>query len=463
MSENVLSGSNPTVDVRRRLAAILALVALGAAVVVLLTAVARSPGRVLASLVLLLVATIGGWYAVSRTGLLRWLGLVLAAGGLGGVLVLLLTGERHGLRVVFVLVLYAASLLLTRYALRRDRTSMRLGEGPGARVGPARTAALIMNPKSGGGKAERFRLADECRARGIEPIVLEPGSDLLQLAQDAIDRGVDVIGMAGGDGSQALVASVAMRHDVALVCIPAGTRNHFALDLGLDRDDVVGALDAFGDALERRIDLATVGGRVFVNNVSLGVYAKIVQSPEYRDAKRQTTLKLLPELLGPEATPFGMRYTAPDGTPHDGAQLIQVSNNPYVLTSIGGFGTRSRLDTGTLGVAAVEVKGAADVAALVAAETAGQVQRFRGWTEWATPSFTVDADSAIEAGVDGEALLLDPPLDFRSLAGALRVRIPTHAPGYSPAALKAPSLWWTVTALLRTVAGKTTPIDESQR
>ena len=100
-----------------------------------------------------------------------------------------------------------------------------------------------------------------------------------------------------------------MRHDVALVCIPAGTRNHFALDLGLDRDDVVGALDAFGDAVERRIDLAEVGGRVFVNNVSLGIYAKIVQSPEYRDAKRETTAKFLPELLGPDAQPYGMKFT----------------------------------------------------------------------------------------------------------------------------------------------------------
>ena len=77
--------------------------------------------------------------------------------------------------------------------------------------------------------------------------------------------------MAGGDGSQALVAAVAMEHDVAHVCIPSGTRNHFALDLGLDRDDVVGALDAFTDGVERRIDLARLNERIFVNNASLGV------------------------------------------------------------------------------------------------------------------------------------------------------------------------------------------------
>jgi diacylglycerol kinase family enzyme len=92
--------------------------------------------------------------------------------------------------------------------------------------------------------------------------------------------------MAGGDGSQALVAAVAAERDIPFVCVPAGTRNHFVLDLGLDRKDVVGALDAYTDGVERRIDLARVGDRVFVNNVSLGVYAAIVQSDDYRDGPR---------------------------------------------------------------------------------------------------------------------------------------------------------------------------------
>ena len=176
-----------------------------------------------------------------------------------------------------MLALLAGSTVLVRYALRRDRKALRAQPPPGRQVGPAAHGVLVMNPRSGGGKAERFALAEECRRRGIEPVVLEPGDDLLELARGAIDRGADVIGMAGGDGSQALVASVAMAADVPLVCVPAGTRNRFALDLGLDRNDVVAALDAFDAAVERRIDLGTVNGRVFVNNVSLGVYAKIVQ------------------------------------------------------------------------------------------------------------------------------------------------------------------------------------------
>ena len=133
--------------------------------------------------------------------------------------------------------------------------------------------------------------------------MLGPGDDLRRLAEQAVAGGADVLGMAGGDGSQALVAGVAAAHDVAFVCVPAGTRNHLAMDLGLDRDDVVAALDAFGAAVERRIDLGLVDERVFVNNATMGLYAKIVQSPAYRDHKVDTALELLPGHARPARRP----------------------------------------------------------------------------------------------------------------------------------------------------------------
>ena len=243
--------------------------------------------------------------------------------------------KDSSLSLVVRLALLGVALLLARYALKRDVRSLKQSETPGTPVPAARHGVLIMNLKSGGGKAEKFHLVDECRARGIEPVVLQRGDDLLQLARDAIDRGADVVGMAGGDGSQALVASIAAERGVPMVVIPAGTRNHFALDIGLDRDDVVGALDAYGEARERTIDLADVNGRIFVNNVSLGLYATIVQSPEYRDAKRETALTALPEMLGPGSEPFDLRFTGPDGVEHEGAHVIQVSNGPYGTTTGG--------------------------------------------------------------------------------------------------------------------------------
>ena len=137
--------------------------------------------------------------------------------------------------------------------------------------------------------------------------------DWLQTVRDVAASGVDVLGMAGGDGSQAMVGTVAAELGLPMVVVPAGTRNHLALDLGLDRNDVVGALDAYGEAVERTMDLADLNGHVFVNNVSLGLYAAIVRSPAYRDAKVDTTLATLPQVLGPDTEPFDLRFTGPDG------------------------------------------------------------------------------------------------------------------------------------------------------
>jgi len=438
----------------RRALAALALLGPVVAVAVAVGALRDDVALLAAAIVLVGIAILGGWWALTRTGLRRAAALAVTILAIAGAVAVVLTGDHPILVAAVFGLLAAASVAATDAALGPAAAPV-----TGTEVGPARHPVLIMNLRSGGGKAERFGLEEECRRRGIEPVVLRPGDDLLQLAADAVARGADVIGMAGGDGSQALVASVAADHDVAHVCIPAGTRNHFALDLGLDRDDVVGALDAFGPARERRIDLATVNDRVFVNNVSLGVYAKIVQSPAYRDAKRQTTTSMLPTLLGPDAPPFDLHFDGPDGRPHDGAQVIQVSNNPYVLTRLGGgFGTRARLDTGTLGVAAVHLTRDSDVVRFVTLESAGQLSRFAGWLEWAPARFEVRSGSPIEAGVDGEALLLEPPLVFESRPGAVRIRIPTHAPGSSPAARASSSVVETARALVDVVRGHQPPV-----
>jgi diacylglycerol kinase family enzyme len=259
--------------------------------------------------------------------------------------------------------------------------------------------------------------------------------------------------MAGGDGSQALVATVAAQHGVAHVCIPAGTRNHFALDLGLDRDDVVGALDAFTDGVERRIDLARVNDRVFVNNASLGVYAKVVQSDAYREAKRETWMRMLPELLGPDAEPIDLEFATPDGSYCTDAPLVLVSNNPYQLTNLAGAGTRERIDTGLLGVVAARVRSPADVSKLVGLELAGQVGRFSGLLSFSTAEFEVRSKRPVEVGLDGEALVLDPPLRFTSIPGALRVRLPRGV-GLAPAARAAALTGENLSMLLRVAAGR---------
>ena len=400
---------------RRRLAAIAAIVLSAAtAVLVILVGIRNFPHGVWVVLCLL-VAVAATWFGVVRRRAARAVALTIAALGVVGAIVLVATQDRL---VEDVVVLAVAALSLgTARAAFVVHVSL-----PSARA--PRRPVLFYNPKSGGGKAERFHLAEEARARDIEPVELGRGDDLETLVRDAVAGGADGLAMAGGDGSQAIVASIAAELDLPYACIPAGTRNHFALDLGVDRADVVGALDAFVDGGERRVDLAEVNGRVFVNNVSLGLYAEAVQRSEYRDAKLRTLLDAMPEALGPDAPPSDLVWRGPEGAERSSGVAILVSNNSYRLVAPIGSGTRPRLDAGKLGIAVLEPppeRGA------TARERVHVPMR-----QWSSREFEVQATGPVPAGIDGEAVKLDPPLRFRMVPGALRVRIARQHPGASP-------------------------------
>jgi diacylglycerol kinase family enzyme len=390
----------------RRVAAIASLI-VGAATVVfaVVVAVIHFPNGVVV-LACLALAVVAAWYGMRRHGSARVAGVGGAVLLLAGSIVLLVA-QGSLLENVIVLAGFAVAV---GAAARAFSTRAELPHA----ARPSRPV-LFMNPRSGGGKATKFHLAEEARKRGIEPVELRPGDDLWKLVRDAVAGGADALAMAGGDGSQAIVAAVAAEHELPYACIPAGTRNHFALDLGVDRDDVVGALEAFVDGGERVVDLAEVNGRVFVNNVSLGLYAEAVQHEGYRDAKIRTILETVPDVLGPNGKALDLHWTGPDGAVHDSAATILVSNNRYRLGKLIGSGTRPRMDEHVLGVAAVESGGPPLL-------------------EWTTAEFEVASGAPIAAGIDGEAVKLDPPVRFGMRPDALRVRIaPTH-PGASPSA-----------------------------
>jgi diacylglycerol kinase family enzyme len=413
---------------QRQLAALVAL-ALGAAAIAMAAVLLLSdPSREALRLVLLVGALGAAWQGLRRRGVRRGLWLGVGALLLAGDVALLVGG-----RPMLMLGVFAALGLGIAFGSRAFGGHVALP--PGARP---RRPVLFFNPRSGGGKSARYHLADEARARGIEPIELVPGADLAALVRQALDAGADAIAMAGGDGSQATVAAIAAERRVPYACIPAGTRNHFALDLGVDRDDVIGALDAIVDGGERVVDLGEVNGRVFVNNVSIGLYGQAVQRTSYRNAKVRTLVETVPDVLGPKAEP-AVRWRGPDGVAHEGNEGILVSNNPYRLEAAPGTGTRPRLDRGVLGVAVLGAPG--DGAAL---------------REWAAPSFEIEARAPVPVGVDGEALVLEPPLRFRARPAALRCRIARHHPGASPAALRPERAWETLRALLRIAAGRLT-------
>jgi diacylglycerol kinase family enzyme len=373
------------------------------------------------------------WYGLLRGGAARVLGAGIALVVLAGAVFVAIADGGHLVGSALIVACLGLTLLAARsvFAVR-----VPLSGAPA----PARPV-LFFNPKSGGGKAGRFKLAEEARRRGIEPIELTPGSDLEQLVREAVARGADGLAMAGGDGSQAVVAKVAAELDLPYACIPAGTRNHFALDLGVDREDVVGALDAFVDGGEKRVDLGEVSGQVFVNNVSLGLYAEAVQHEGYRGAKLRTILGMVPEALGPGGEGSGLRWKGSHGEEQSSGVAMLVSNNPYRLGRAIGSGTRPRLDKGRLGVAVFM----------------GQVergQRQRAWHQWSAKEFVIDGNGPIPAGIDGEAMKFDPPLRFRIRPGVLRARIAPSHPGASPSAGMPETAVAGIHALLRVAAGR---------
>ena len=410
--------------VNRRLAAITSLALSVASVVIAAVVAVQSFPRGLTVLACLVGAVLAAWWALVHQGAARF----AAAAGAGVLLVgavVLVVLEGRVLDDALVL----AAFVLSLAAARRVFT---LHARLPAASAPKRPV-LFYNPKSGGGKAERFGVAREARDRGVKPVELHLGDDLATLVRDAIADGADAVGVAGGDGTQAVVAAIAAERGLPYVCVPAGTRNHFALDLGVDRDDVVGALDAFTNGRERVVDLAEVNGRVFVNNVSLGVYAEAVQREGYRDAKLRTIAETMPAVLGPDGDALDLRFTGADGREHKTGAVVLVSNDPYRLGRAIASGTRPRLDSGVLGIAVL----GADAAA------GGQ----RRVQQWSAPSFEVSSDGPVAAGIDGEALKLEPPLRFRTRPRTLRVLIAPQHPGASPSADIPESPWDAIRAV----------------
>jgi diacylglycerol kinase family enzyme len=407
--------------------AIVSLAAGVALTVVLVVFLVRNGIFLVIGIVGLALTIVGGWWVVTERMPRRAVGfLALFLGAVVQVVALLRAGNEDLASLVLLLValaliaiaVLAAQAALGSYLRRTGAASVRHAQRPGH-------AVLLCNPWSGGGKVEKFGLVGEANSLGVETVLLDHGLDLEVLAREAVADGADCLGMAGGDGSQALVASIAVEHNLPFVCVSAGTRNHFALDLGLDRRDPRRSLHAFTDAVERRVDYATVNGRFFVNNVSLGAYASIVQQEGYRDAKAETTSRLLPDMLGQHGEPFDLQFVTPDGQEVDGCFLIMVSNNPYVLGPSLDVSQRRRLDSGRLGVFAVSASTGAQTAEVITLALVGKGSASGSGFQFETDTFEVRSRSGkAYAGVDGEALELDTPLVFRIHPGGLRLLVP---------------------------------------
>ena len=258
---------------------------------------------------------------------------------------------------------------------------------------------LIINPRAGDERPSADELRDEAERRGVTMHVLQEGEDVAEIARSTP---AGPVGMAGGDGSLAPVAEVALERGVPFVAIPFGTRNHFARDLGFDRDDPIGALDSFSGQ-ERQIDVGRANGRLFLNNVSLGVYARLVHRREHHRRRRAVLARLRAlALLAQQPGALGLRI---DGEPIS-ARIVLVANNAYKL-DLFSLGERERLDEGLLHLYSAE----------------GLLPG--NWEERTGDRFEIDSGAGwLRAAVDGEPERLDTPIEFTNEPQALRVLVP---------------------------------------
>ena len=396
--------------------------AFAAVAVILLTGALRSLTALLVGFAGLAVGCAAAWWFLAHRGAVRWLACaILIAAPVAVIVVYVAAGLLW--EIVLSVVLAAAAVAAGRAALSSGQPPAKPREDAAA---AQRQPFVIMNPRSGGGKVGKFGLQDKAAALGAEVALLDgPGVvDVAAMARQAADDGADLLGVAGGDGTQALVAGIAAGRDIPMMVISAGTRNHFALDLGLDRDDPASCLNALTDGVELRIDLGLIGNRTFVNNASFGAYAQVVQSPAYRDDKSGTTLQMLPDLLsGHRGAHLVVQV---DGQVIlDGPQAVLVSNNPYETGDIAGLGRRARLDQGVLGVVGVKIQNAAQAAGLLR-----RAQRSRNVTVLTAREVVIDADQPqIPVGIDGESVLMPTPVHCTIQPLSLRVRVPRDRPG----------------------------------
>jgi diacylglycerol kinase family enzyme len=286
-----------------------------------------------------------------------------------------------------------------------------------------------MNPGSGGGKVARFRLVERAQAAGAQVRLTGPDHDPASLATAAVAEGATVLGVAGGDGTVAAVAAVAAEAGRPLLVIPAGTRNHFARDLGLDIRNPASAMTALREGHLARVDLGRVGSRVFVNNVSFGAYAEALLAPGYRDAKARTVADIAPGYLDGQQHVDAIVDT-PQG-PVAFPQVVLVSNNPYHISTLRRLGHRFALDTGQLGCLVLKHPGSAPPPDLLPRLRRELRQHGHvgppgeGVVAWTAAQITLHGPAArLPAGIDGEAVPLDLPIVCEVCPRALQVLLP---------------------------------------
>jgi diacylglycerol kinase family enzyme len=290
--------------------------------------------------------------------------------------------------------------------------------------------AVVLNPAAGKGEAgdarDRIERLLAGPARTVTVHVIDNGPSARRAAQDAIAQGSDILVAGGGDGTLSMVAQNVVGSSRTLGVLPLGTRNHFARDLGIPLDLEAAAAVVLAGKVQS-VDVGEVGGRVFLNNSSLGVYPTIVgmRTRLQRRGVAKWLAALWATLVVLRRRPFlGLRIQTVEQTLLRRTPFVLVGNNEYRMSGLQAA-SRDSLSTGKLAVYVMRAdrrRGLLLLAWRVAFQGAGEVDELELLRVEAA---TVETKrERIRVALDGELVELASPLYYRARPGALRVLVP---------------------------------------
>ncbi len=389
----------------------------------------QSPLLITVWFVLTCLSMYGFWLIFSGSEQRLWAGYLLTASASFGwaVVFFSLLAKLTGTGLVLAIAALSAAYVLIMYILRKRYKALRQDYILNRLPRPSfKKPVLIINPKSGNGRAMKAGVKEEAQALGINVIMLKKGSNIEKLASQAITEGCDIIGISGGDGSIGAVAKVSIKHNMPLVVLAGGTRCHFARDIGLTPARIVEGLGGFG-GIERKIDVGEINGRIFLNNVSLGLYADIVDNPDYRENKVTTTRSVLQEHISGSKKPYSLQFS--HGTKkYSTAIQILIGVNAYSTRSLFEIGQREKMAGGILQINVLQRLSDRLIRRLITRLTLNRTRAITDLPEveqWQTKQFTIGSNAKrIVAGVDGEREEYETPVAIRVLPQALRLYVP---------------------------------------
>lgn len=442
-----------------RFVAALALLSLSATLAIGLVIVLTSPILILLTGTAFLFVCYGIWLIFTGIGQrlrIGWTIAIIASSALCIELYILLI-DREDLKLFLVFGLLTLIYLGLLSGLRAKYWHAKRQAANRARHMKFSRPVLIMNPKSGDGRALKAGIDRKAQAMGIEVIITKKGDNIESLARAAARDGADVLGISGGDGTLGAVAKVAIEANLPLVVLPGGTRCHFARDIGMDPKRITDALESYY-GVERRVDVGEINGRVFLNNASFGLYADIVNNPDYRDNKLATIRTTLIELLNGEKQAYELQFTDDQRIKHKHAIQILVGINPYETLRLLELGHRQQLDTGQLQVTAIPQLDDRMVRRLMNTLT---FQKFfsrsmpDNFIQWSSKYFSVDStQKTLVVGVDGEREKYAAPVKIKMRPEALRLYVPAEG---VRSRQRSPFNLALILDLWRVAIGKTTP------